>query len=142
MLITILIGMLGGIAVGLQTPIANVIGRHLGSISSSVVVHISGAVFSLIVLAFYRGENLQNWRVLPWWTYVVGVLGLLLFLTINFTIPRIGTTAAISLIIVGQLIAGVVIDQFGLFGVDIRTMDSLRLLGVALLITGSYLIIR
>ncbi len=140
--LTVLIGMLGGIAVGIQTPIANIIGQKVGSAASSFVVHISGLVFSVIVLLIYRGENIQNWRTLPAWVYIVGLFGVILYLTINYTIPRIGTTAAVSLIIMGQLVAGTVIDHFGLFGNAIHPIDGGRLLGLLLLIGGSYLVIR
>ncbi len=140
--LTIVIGILGGVSVGVQTPIANVIGKKVGSASSSVVIHVSGLVFSVIVLILYRGENIQNWRALPWWAYLVGVFGVILYLTINVTIPRIGTAAAISLIIIGQLITGTVVDHFGLFGNDIHLVDGGRLLGLLLLVTGSYLVIR
>lgn len=140
--LTVLIGTLGGIAVGIQTPIANIIGQKVGSAASSVVVHVSGLVFSVIILLLYRGENIQNWRALPAWVYIVGLFGVILYLCINYTIPRIGTTAAISLIIIGQLIAGTVIDHFGLFGNEIHTIDGGRLLGLLLLVGGSYLVIR
>lgn len=140
--ITALIGMLGGVAVGMQTPIANAIGQRIGGAGSSLVVHVSGTVFSLVLLAIYRGENIGNWRTLPLWTYIVGAFGVLLFVTINYTIPRLGTTAAISLIIMGQLTAGALIDQFGLFGVAVQPISTMKVAGLMLLLAGSYLVIR
>ncbi len=140
--LTILIGLIGGVSVGLQTPIANAIGQKVGSASSSLFIHLSGTVFSLIALIIYRGENIQNWRELPWWTYFVGLFGVILYFSINFTIPRIGTTAAISLIIIGQLVTGIVIDHFGLLANTIQPIDGGRVLGILLLVLGSYLVIR
>lgn len=140
--ITVLIGLVGGIAVGVQTPIANTIGRRVGGAASSVIVHISGTIFSLLVLIVNRGENIQSWRTLPWWTYGVGLFGVVLYLCINHTIPRLGATAAVSLIIVGQLAAGLLLDQFGLLGVAVRPIDGVRLLGAGLLIAGGYLLTR
>ena len=141
-ILTILVGILGGVAVGIQAPIANAIGQRVGSAASSVIVHVTGTVFSVIVLLLYRGENIQNWRAIPWWMYFVGLFGVILYLTINYTIPRIGTAAALSLIIIGQLIVGTVIDHFGLFGNDIQLVDAGRVLGLLLLAGGSYLVIR
>ncbi len=141
-LLTIIVGLLGGVAVGVQTPIANVIGQKVGSAASSVVVHISGLIFSVLVLLLYRGENIQNWRSLPWWAYLAGLFGVILYLTINYTIPRIGTLGAITLIIIGQLVTGTVIDHFGFFGNVVRQVDAGRLLGLLLLIASSYLLTR
>ena len=56
--------------------------------------------------------------------------------------PRLGATTALALIIIGQLAMGILIDQFGLFGVAVRPVDLVRLAGAGLLIAGGYLIIR
>lgn len=141
-LLTILIGILGGISVGLQTPIANTIGQRLGGASGSLIIHVSGAIFSGILLVSRGGEMLKDWRTLPWWMYGVGIFGVVLFLTINYTIPRIGAAPAIALVIAGQLATGIIIDQFGLFGVAVKPIDLSRLLGVGLLLVGGYLISR
>jgi len=140
--LTILIGLLGGVAVGTQTPIINQISQRIGVATGSIIVHISGALVSVLLLIVRGGEALQDWRTLPWWMYGVGGFGVLLFLTINYTIPRIGAAAAIALVIAGQLMTGLVIDQLGLFGAMPRSIDLGRLAGLALLLAGGYLIAR
>jgi len=140
--ITVLIGVLGGVSVGLQTPIANAIGQRLGSAGGSFIVHVSGAIISGVLLLMRGGENIQDMRNLPWWMFGVGVFGVVLFLTINHTIPRIGTAAAITLIIVGQLLIGMILDHFGLLGVAVRAIDGQRVIAAALLLIGGSLMIR
>ena len=56
--------------------------------------------------------------------------------------PKIGATAAITLVIVGQLLAGMVIDHIGAFGAPIRSVDLTRIGASLLLIAGAYLMIR
>jgi transporter family-2 protein len=128
--------------VGIQTPIANLIGQRVGGAASSFIVHVSGTIFSLLVLVANRGENIQTWRGLPWWTFGVGLFGVVLYLCINHTIPRLGASAAVALIIVGQLIAGLTLDHFGLLGVAVRPLDGVRVIGALLLIAGGYLLTR
>jgi bacterial/archaeal transporter family-2 protein len=65
-----------------------------------------------------------------------------LFLTINHTIPRIGATAGVTLIVIGQLITGMIIDHFGLLDVVVRPIDGTRVLALVLLFAGSYLMVR
>ena len=67
---------------------------------------------------------------------------MILYLTINQTMPRLGATTALALIIIGQLVMGILIDQFGLFGVPVRPIDLMRFIGAGLLIAGGYLIVR
>ncbi len=141
-LLTILIGILGGIAVGMQGPIASQMSQRVGSVTSSFVVHVSGAFLSGLLLLLRGGENIQNWRSLSWYMLGSGFFGVVLYLTINHTMPRLGATTALALIIIGQLAMGVVIDHFGLFGVSVHRFDLARLAGATLLIAGGYLIVR
>jgi transporter family-2 protein len=138
----VLIGLLGGIAVGIQTPMSGTMGQRVGSISASLIIHVGGALVSLIILLMRGGENIGQWRSLPVYTLGAGVFGVILYLTINVSFPKVGATTAIVLIIVGQLITGLVIDQFGLLGVTARPIDLSRAVAVVLLFSGAFLIAR
>lgn len=142
MLPLILIGVLGGVAVGLQTPFAGAISQRVGGAASSLIIHTSGAVFSVIVLLARGGEQIGNWRSLPWYMWLAGGLGVILYLTLSVTFPRLGAAATIVLVILGQLLAGLVIDHFGFLGVTVRAIDGGRVLGAAALLVGAYLILR
>ena len=104
---------------------------------NELVVHRVG-----VLLLARRGENIQDWRELPWYMLGSGVFGLILYLSLSHTIPRVGATAAITLIIVGQLLAGTVIDHFGAFGIPVREVGITRLAGGALILAGAYLVVR
>jgi len=56
--------------------------------------------------------------------------------------PRIGTTATIALLVAGQLVAGTVIDRFGLFGFERIALSGPRVLGIALLAAGAALTLK
>jgi transporter family-2 protein len=141
-LLTVLIGILGGIAVGMQGPIVSQMSQRVGSAAGIFVVHVSGAFLSGLLLLARGGENIQNWRSLSWYMAGSGFFGVVLYLTLNHTMPRLGATTALALIIIGQLAMGILIDQFGLFGVAIRQIDTTRLIGAVLLIAGGILIVR
>ena len=140
--LVILIGLLGGAAVGLQVPIAGAMGQRVGGIASSFIIHLSGAIFSGLFLFLRGGEKIRDWHTLPWYMLVAGIFGLVLYLTINVTLPRLGSTMMVALIIVGQLVVGVIVDHFGLLGVVTRHVDLPRALGVAVLVLGAYLIAK
>jgi transporter family-2 protein len=140
--ITILIGLVGGVAVGIQSPVANSITQRVGSAAGSLVIHVSGAVLSALVLVLRGGENIQNIGSIPGWTFGVGAFGLILFFTLNHTIPRIGVATAITLLIVGQLGAGMIVDHLGWLGVTPRAIDGQRLLALGLLLAGGWLMAK
>ena len=140
--ITLLIGILGGVAVGTQASMAGEMSRRVGGTAASFIIHVSGAVLSMALLLMRGGEQIRDWRKLSWYMYGAGLFGVLLYLTLARTIPRLGSAAAIVLIIVGQLGVGVLIDHFGLFGLPVRHLDGSRVAALMLLITGGYLMVR
>lgn len=140
--LVVFVGLLGGVSVGIQSPIAGAIGQKLGGTASSFVVHLSGLIFSAILLVLQGGERIRDWRTLPWYMLGAGVFGLILYQTINITLPRLGSTTMIALIIIGQLLTGIVIDHFGWFGVTARPVDLTRLIGLVVLFVGGYLITK
>ncbi len=137
-----LVGLLGGVAVGFQSPIAGSMGQKVGGTASSFLVHLSGMVLSGLLLIFRGGENIRSWQQLPWYAFLSGGFGLILFLTINYTLPKLGSTMMITLIIIGELMIGIIVDHFGWFGVTVRQIDLPRIVGVLLLFGGGYLISR
>lgn len=141
-LLVILIGLVGGVAVGFQGPIAGAMGQRIGGMASSLIVHVGGAVISALLLAFRHGENVQAWKSLPWYMLIAGVFGVILYQTINVTLPRLGSTAMVMLIIIGQLGIGVVIDHFGWLGVPVHPISLNRAIGLVLLLAGGFFISR
>ena len=53
-ILVLLIGLLGGISVGIQSPIAGALGQRPEGITSSVMVRLSGLILSVTVLFFWR----------------------------------------------------------------------------------------
>ena len=77
-LLAVAAALVGGMAVGLQAPLASLIGQRLGSLESIFIVHLSGALASgLLLAAVKQGGNLGAWRSLPWYALMAGTLGLL-----------------------------------------------------------------
>lgn len=56
-LLIIGIGLIGGIAVGLQSPMASMITQQLGMFESVFIIHIGGAIIALIPLLVYGGDH-------------------------------------------------------------------------------------
>jgi transporter family-2 protein len=95
-----------------------------------------------MLLVARRGELIHEWRNLPWYMLGCGAFGLVLYLSLSQTVPKLGATTAITLLIVGQLLAGLVLDHFGAFGVPERALDLNRASAVVLLLVAAYLMVR
>lgn len=141
-ILIIVIGLIGGVAVGIQSPIAGAISQRLGGTAGSLFVHLSGTLFSALLLLLRGGEKIKDWYTLPWYMFTAGLFGLILYQTIAITLPRLGSTTMITLIIIGQLLVGMIIDHFGWLGVAVHPISFSRVLGVVVLMVGGYLIAR
>jgi len=139
---TLIVGLLGGLAVGTQSPLAGLMSQRIGSAASSLVVHLGGLLASLVFLAVRGGEGIRDVRTLSWPMLASGCAGLALYLTLGYTVPRIGAAGAIVLVIVGQLVAGLCLDHFGVFGLTARSFDLGRALGLTLVVAGGFLLLR
>ena len=141
-LFIILIGLAGGVAVGLQSPLASMITQRLGVMESVFIVHIGGALLALIPLLIYGGGKLTQWRQLPWYTLIAGVFGLIVIGAISYMIPRIGIAGSITTIVAGQLFVGTILDHFGLLGAVERSLDSTRAIGLVVVLVGVWLTVK
>jgi transporter family-2 protein len=141
-LLIILVGLIGGIAVGLQGPMASMISQRLGIFESVFIVHIGGALIALLPMLVNGGGKLAQWKELPWYTLVAGAFGLLVIGAISYMIPRVGVAAAIISIVAGQLLVSTVLDHFGLLGAIGRPLDLTRAIGLAVVLLGVWLTVR
>ena len=130
-LLIILIGLAGGVAVGLQSPLASMISQRLGLFESVFIIHLGGALIALIPLLIYGGGKLAQWRNVPWYALGAGIFGLIVVGSVSYMIPRIGIAAAITTIVAGQLLVGTILDHYGLLGSSGRSMDLTRAFGLA-----------
>jgi len=140
--LVILAGLVGGIAVGIQSPLSGAMGQRIGGTASSVIVHLGGLVISIILLIFRGGEKVRDWNTLPWYMLGAGVLGLVLIQSVNITLPRLGVTTMLTLIITGQLLTGALLDTFGWLGTGSRPLDPTRIIGIIVLLVGGYLVVK
>ena len=141
-LVVLLIGLIGGIAVGFQAPLASLMSQKIGALESVFIVHLGGALASIVPLVMQRGGKLGNWRTVPWYALGAGVFGLVVIGAISFTIPRLGIATTIILTVAGQLLIGLALDHFGILGAAIRPLELSRLLGVVVVFVGVWLLIR
>lgn len=141
-LLIILIGLAGGVAVGLQSPMASMITQRLGTFESVFIVHIGGAMIALVPLLIYGGGKLSQWRSVPWYALGAGIFGLVVIAAISYMIPRVGVAASITTVVAGQLLVGVILDHYGLLGASVRPLDVTRIIGLAVVLAGVWLTVK
>ena len=142
-LLLFLVMFCGGIAVALQPSINGRLAQRIGTLESSGISFAVGtlALFAIVLVGGRLG-NLRGIADASWWELTGGFLGALFVTLTIMIVPRIGTASAMAAAIAGQLIAGLLLDQFGIFGFRTIALDGKRAFGVALLMIGAGLVFR
>jgi transporter family-2 protein len=138
----ILVGLAGGVAVGLQGPLASLMTQRIGVFESIFIVHLGGAMLAALPLLVIGGGHLGQWRSVPWYALGAGFFGLVVLAVISYIIPRVGVAASIITVLAGQLIVGTFLDQYGLLGAASRPLDGTRLVGLACVMAGVWLTVK
>jgi len=69
-----------------------------------------------------------------------GIFGTIFIGTAILMVPRLGAATVLALIVVGQMIASLAFDHFGVFGIPQHSATPVRLAGAALLVLGVTLV--
>jgi bacterial/archaeal transporter family-2 protein len=141
LIIIILIGVMGGVAIGVQSPLASMISQRLGVLESVFIVHLGGALVALVPLLIF-GSKFNQWRSLPWYTLVAGAFGLVVIFAMSYMIPRVGVAPALIILLAGQLLMGSVMDHFGWLGAVQRPIELSRVLGLSVVLAGVWLTVK
>lgn len=138
----ILTAMAGGL-VAMQAPINSKLGKAVGTFPAATVSFAIGLVLLMgIVVLAGDASRLADARHVTWWYLLGGALGAAYVSTVLVSVRTLGAGGVTAATIAGQLTLSLVIDQLGWLGVTKQPITALKLLGVAMLAGGVYLIVR
>ena len=136
----LIIALAAGVALATQSAINTQLAKAMSG-EAVIATFISFAV-GTIVLFFIAWVKTDLWGNLsaipsqPWWKLIGGVLGAIVVFTTVLLAPKIGLTAMLFFIIVGQLITAATIDHFGLIGMPTREVNITKLIGLIIVAFG------
>ena len=136
----LIVALAAGVALATQSAINTQLAKAMSG-EAVIATFISFAV-GTIVLFFIAWVKTDLWGNLstipsqPWWKLIGGVLGAIVVFTTVLLAPKLGITAMLFFIIVGQLITATTIDHFGLIGMPIREVNITKLIGLIIVAFG------
>lgn len=141
----LVIGLIVGVGLAAQGAMNARLAANLGGAVPAAVISFVVGLTTLMILTLATrqpipsGEGIQN---APWWALLGGIAGASVVTGAAFFVPKIGVTTWIAVIIAGQLLGAVIIDHQGWLGTEVREANLPRILGIALLAMGVFLIQR
>lgn len=132
----------GGL-IAMQPPINAGLSKATGSLAAAFVSFAIGTlVLALIVTLSGDAGRLSSAFDVKWVYLLGGVLGAAYVFTALITVKQIGAGGVAAATVTGQLTSAMVLDRLGVLGLEQTPLTAARLAGVALLLTGTYLIVR
>lgn len=138
----LIMAVVGG-CIALQAPINAGLGKSTGSFAAATVSFAVGTVLlAAIVSVSGKAGGLGDAAHVQWYYLLGGVLGAAYVFSALVLVSQIGAGAVAAATVTGQLTTSVVLDQIGFLGLEQQPITSTRVVGILLLLAGTYLIVR
>jgi transporter family-2 protein len=138
----ILMAAVGGLIAA--QPVVNAgLGRSTGNIAAALISFAIGTLLLAVIVTFAgQADGVGEAFGVPWYYLLGGILGAAYVFTALVTVSTIGAGGVAAATITGQLVASVALDRIGFLGLDQEPITADRVIGIALLLGGTYLIVR
>jgi bacterial/archaeal transporter family-2 protein len=128
----------------LQGPINSHLGKTIGNQQAAFFSFATGTIILAVIAGLVRGGygQIGEAKSLAPQYLIGGALGACYVSTVIVTVRTLGAGGIVAATIAGQLTMGVIIDQFGLLGLDKDPISLSKAIGVLLLAVGTLLVVR
>ncbi len=122
--------------VALQTPVNSDLARVIGSNTWATIISFAVGLVVLLIYAMVTQQPLsvKKLSTVPPYLFSGGVLGAVFVLTIVILFPKVGAMNVVILILVGQTICSLLIDQYGWFNAPISPINTQKVLSLGLML--------
>lgn len=132
----------GGL-IALQAPINAGLGKATGSFAAAFISFLVGTIVlaAILVLSGKTG-GVAHAADVQWYYLIGGLLGAAYVFTALSLVGTIGAGGVAAATVTGQLTLSVVLDRLGVLGLEQVPLSAERLVGVGLLLAGTFLVVR
>ena len=132
----IIFSIIAGAAMSLQGVFNTRLGEKIGTYEANTFVQGTAFLLSLIAVWFLGKGSFKEIGAVNKIYLLGGVLGMIITVTVMFSIQGLSPTTAISIILISQLAVAALIDAFGWFGTEQMPFGLTKYIGLALMIAG------
>ncbi|HEU4979798.1 MAG TPA: DMT family transporter [Solirubrobacterales bacterium] len=138
----LLMAIVGG-CIALQAPINAGLGKSTGSFAAATISFAVGTLLlATIVTLSGRADGIGEVAHVQWYYLLGGALGAAYVFSALVLVKEIGAGGVAAATVTGQLATSVFLDRIGFLGLEQEPLTLGRMLGVVLLLVGTYLVVR
>ena len=135
-MIGVLFSVIAGALMSLQGVINTRLSERVGLLESNVIVQGLAFGAALVAVLFFGRGDFAAVREAPPYSLLGGLIGFAITLTVVLSIKGLSPTAAISMILISQLLVAALIDAFGWLGTERMPFSPQKYLGLLLMLGG------
>lgn len=131
-------GALLPIQAGLNTKMGKIIASP---INASLISFIVGGIAVLFVSVLTKQQlSLASLKTAPGYVWLAGLMGAFYVTTIILAFPRIGPALTFGLVVAGQMIISVLLDQYNILVAQQHQVNIWKIAGIVLVVSGVVII--
>jgi bacterial/archaeal transporter family-2 protein len=136
--LTILIVVAAGMALSTQAPLNASLARVLGQpvAAAAVSFGVGFALLTIVSIVLGGTAPLARLPMATWWQVTGGFLGAFYVWAVIWGVPSLGVVTTVAALILGQMVAALVLDASGLFGLPVHAVSPARLGAAGLVAAG------
>lgn len=127
-----------GVAITMQAPINARLSAHAGDGMAAAAISFGVGLALLVALTAFRGAipSVERLAGVPWWAWTGGLFGAGYVWAALWSVGSLGAITLAAALILGQMVAALLVDATGAFGLDVREITPQRFAAVALVAAG------
>lgn len=134
------LAVINGLLIALMILINGTLAKITGLYLSVTIVNLL-CLIMIILLLIIKKQSLKPIAQLPKYMFLVGFIGLLNIILNNISYIQLGATLCMGLTLYGQLIASLVIDFGGFFGLKKQAFHPKKIIGISIMSIGILIMI-
>ena len=116
-------------------PLGRTLGHPLWGTLISLCVSFA-CIVPIMLLVKVQAPSLSNLAQAPRWIWIGGIVGVAYITGALMLAPKLGAAGFITAVIAGQMLASIIIDQWGLVGLPRKPVSWSRVAGLGLIFLG------
>lgn len=128
------LALVSGILISIMIVFNGNLSTNYGLYISTVIIHFTGLLLITLIILLKKEKSILKKQ--PFYLYLGGVIGVGTIVFNNFCFGKISISAIIAISLLGQSISGLIIDQFGLLGMEQRKFEKSKSIGLIIILIG------
>lgn len=124
-----------GALIAIMIAFNGILSKSIGNNPATVIIHIVGLVCISFILVIRR-EKISIERKIPLYFYSAGAIGVFTVIFTNISFSYLGASLTCALGLLGQSITSIILDNYGLLGMNVIKFRRKKIIGLMLISLG------